>query len=76
MKSSSYIEWVNTQKLLKAAVRDWLTDNIAYANDLRITDIVFHNSHIWVETESKTRRKVSTKIKSEEVLKYMPDEDI
>ena len=76
MKSSSYIEWVNIQKLLKAAVRDWLTDNITYANDLRITDVVFHNSHIWVETETKTRRKMSTKIKTEDVLKYMPDEDI
>ena len=76
MKIASYIEWVNSQKFLEAAVRDWLTDKFEYGRDLKITGIVFLENEIRVETESKSRQKRYTKVDVEEILKYMPDENI
>ena len=76
MKISDYIDWVNTQKWLKSAARDWLTDNVVGSNSMRILDVIFHSDYIWIQVENKTHHKKSIKIKIEDVLKYVPDENI
>ena len=76
MTFKNYIDWVNTQKWLTSAVRDWLTYNITYGRDLKIIGIDFREDNIYFETESRERKKISMTVKIEEILKYIPDEII
>lgn len=74
MTLENYIDWVDTQKLLKSAVRDWLTFNITYGRDLKIVGFDFRKDSICFETENRERKKISMTVNIKEILNYIPNE--
>lgn len=74
MTLENYIDWVNTQKLLKSIVRDWLTHNITYGRDLKIVGFDFREDSVYFETENWERKKISMTVDIKEILKYIHDE--
>ena len=76
MKITNYVDWVNTQKWLRSAVRDWLTYNVPDSRNMRLVKVSFYDTHIYIEVVDREQRKKNMTIKPEELLKYVPDEII